>query len=81
MPRMLIGSTPRQTEVGPDPVRIEVADPDRVETKVRSRQHHMGGDDGRVDVRGVLAVERALPAVRVVRADDQREWGSIHPGG
>ncbi len=63
----------RQAEGRLHRLRLEVTDPHRAQPQGRRRQHHVVGEDGRVDVCGLLAVKGPLPRTAPVGAHHHRQ--------
>ena len=67
----------RQAEGRLHRLRLEVADPHRAQPQGRRRQHHVVGEDGRVDVCGLLAVKGPLPRPAPVGAHHHRQGRAV----
>lgn len=70
-----------QMEFPGEHVGLEIADSSGTQSQLRRRQHHVVGQDGRVDVAGVFLVERAHPCPAVVGADDDGARRAVNIGG
>ena len=67
----------RQAEGRLHRLRLEVTDPHRAQPQGRRRQHHVVGEDGRVDVCGLLAVKGPLPRPAPVGAHHHRQGRAV----
>lgn len=61
-------------------IRLEVAHPNAAQAQLRGLEHHMIGQNGGVNVPGLLLVEGAHPRLVVVGADDDGKGRSVNVG-
>lgn len=63
------------SELLPNRLRIEAADPGRAEADLGGLEHHLGRDNAGVDRATVVTVEATLPAFFLVVANEQSQRG------
>ena len=76
--RLQIG---REAELPAQNIRLEVAHPYATQAQLRSLEHHVVGQNGSVNVTGLLLVKGPHPRLIVVGADNDCQGRTVDVGG